>query len=95
MATKNKHLRVLEVLINSSTVDLQMSNSIGNTALHEVMFFLICYKAINLLFWVDPNVAYILKEDGKSPLYLATPNKQIVGFLLLAPYWNHGLVGRS
>ena len=95
VTTKNKHLRVLEVLINSSTVDLQMRNSIRNTALHEVMFFLICYKAINLLFWGDPNVAYILKEDGKSPLYLATPNKQFVGFLLLAPYCYHGLIGRS
>ena len=95
MATKNKHLRVLEVLINSSTVDLQMRNSIRNTALHEVMLFLICYKAINLLFWGDPNAAYILKEDGKSPLYLATPNKQFVGFLLLASYCYRGLIGRS
>ena len=95
VATENKHLRVLEVLINSSTVELQMRNSIGNTALHEVMFFPICYEAINLLFWGDPNAAYILKEDGKSPLCLATPNKQIVGFLLLAPYCYHGLIGRS
>ena len=94
-ATKNKHLRVLEVLINSSTIELQMRNSIGNTALHEAMFFSICYEAINLLFWGDPNAAYILKEDGKSPLCLGTPDKQIVGLLLLVPYGNHGLIGRS
>ncbi|XP_030969657.1 protein ACCELERATED CELL DEATH 6-like [Quercus lobata] len=95
VATKNKHLKVLEVLINSSTVELQMRNSIGNTALHEAMFFPICYEAINLLFWGDPNVAYILNEDGKSPLCLATHDKQIVGLLSLAPYGNRGLIGRS
>ena len=75
MATKNKHLKVLEVLINSFTVELQMRNSIGNTALHEAIFFPICYEAINLLFWGDPNMAYILNEDGKSLLCLATPDK--------------------
>ena len=32
VAKKNKHLRVLQVLINSSTVELQIRNSIGNTA---------------------------------------------------------------
>ena len=95
VATKNKHLRVLEVLINSSAVDLQMRNSIGNTDLHEAMFFPIYYEDINLLFWRDPNAAYILNEDGKSPLCLATPNKQIVGLLLLAPYGSRGLIGRS
>ena len=62
VATKKKHLKVLEILINSSTVELQMRNSIGNTALHEAMLFLICYEAINLLFWGDPNAAYILNE---------------------------------
>ena len=93
--TKNKHLRVLKVLFNSSIVELQMRNSIGNTALHEAMFFLICYDAINLLFWGDPNAAYILKEDRKSTLCLATPEKQIVDLLLLVPYGNHGLIGRS
>uniref|UniRef100_A0A7N2LKD3 PGG domain-containing protein n=1 Tax=Quercus lobata TaxID=97700 RepID=A0A7N2LKD3_QUELO len=72
-----------------------MRNSIGNTALHEAMFFPICYEAINLLFWGDPNVAYILNEDGKSPLCLATHDKQIVGLLSLAPYGNRGLIGRS
>ena len=95
MATKNKHLKVLDVLINSSTVELQMRNNIGITALHEAMFFPICYEVINLLFWRDPNAAYILNEDGKSPLCVATPNKQIVGLLLLAPYGNRGLIGRS
>ena len=75
VATKNKHLKVLEVLINSFTVELQMRNSIGNTALHEAIFFPICYEAINLLFWGDPNMAYILNEDGKSLLCLATPDK--------------------
>ncbi|KAK4591182.1 hypothetical protein RGQ29_021397 [Quercus rubra] len=94
VATKNKHLKVLEVVINNSTVELQMRNSIGNTALHEAMFFPICYEAINLLFWGDPNVAYILNEDGKSPLCLATHDKQIVGLLLLAPYGIRGLIGR-
>ena len=39
MATKSKHLKILKVLINSSTVELQMRNSIGNIALHESMFF--------------------------------------------------------
>ena len=95
MATKNKHLRVLEVLINSSTVDLQMSNSIGNTALHKAMFFPICYEVINHLFWGDSNAAYILNEDEKSPLCLATSDKKIVWLLLLVPYGNHGLIGRS
>ena len=95
MATKNKHLKVLKVLINNSTVELQMKNSIGNTALHEAMFFPICYEVINLLFWGDPNATYILNEDGKSPLCLATPDKQIVGLLLLVPYENRGLIGRS
>ena len=59
---KKKHLKVLEVLINSSTVELQMRNSIGNTALHKAMFFPICYGVINLLFWGDSNTAYILNE---------------------------------
>ena len=95
VATKNKHLRVLEVLINSSTVELQMRNSIGNTALHEAIFFPICYEAIDLLFWGHPNMAYILNEDGKSLLCLATPDKQIVKLLLPAPSGNHGLIGRS
>ena len=94
VATKNKYLKVLEVLINSSTVELQMRNSIGNTALHEAMFFPICYEAVSLLFWTNPNTAYILNEDGKSPLCLATHNKQIVGLLLLAPYGNCGLIRR-
>ena len=40
-------------------------------------------------------MAYILNEDGKSPLCLATPNKQIVGLLLLTPYGNCSLIGRS
>ena len=71
-----------------------MRNSIGNTALHEAMFFPICYEAINLLFRGDPNAAYILNEDGKSSLCLATPDKQIVGLLLLASYGNRGLIGR-
>ena len=95
VATKKKHLKVLEVLINSSTVELQMRNSIGNTALHEAIFFPICYEAINLLFWGDPNMAYILDEDGKSLLCLATSDKKIVWLLLLAPYGNRGLIGRS
>ena len=72
-----------------------MRNSIGNTALHEAMFFPICYEAINLLFLGDPNTTYILKEGGKSPLCLTTPDNRIVGLLLLAPYGNHGLIGRS
>ena len=38
------------------------------------------------MFWGDPSAAYILNEDGKSPLCLATPDKQIVGLLLLASY---------
>ena len=72
-----------------------MRNSIGNTALHEAIFFPICYEAINLLFWGDPNIAYILNEDGKSLLCLATPDKQIVKLLLPVPSGNHGLIGRS
>ena len=72
-----------------------MRNSIGNTALHKVMFFPICYEVINLLFWGDSNAAYILNENGKSPLCLATPDKKIVWLLLLAPYGNRGLIGRS
>ena len=95
VATKNKHLKVLEVHINSSIVELQMRNSIGNTTLHEAMFFPICYEAINILFWGDPNMAYILNEDRKSLLCLATPDMQIVGLLLLVPYGNRGLIGRS
>ena len=104
VATKNKHLKVLEVLINNSTIELQIRNSIGNTTLHEAIFFPICYEAIffpicyeaiNLLFWGDPNAAYIMNEDRKSPLSLATPDKQIVGLLLLVPYGNRGLIGRS
>ena len=95
VATKKKHLKVLEVLINSSTVELQMRNSIGNTALHKAMFFPICYEVINHLFWGDSNAAYILNEDEKSPLCLATSDKKIVWLLLLAPYGNRGLIGRS
>ena len=72
-----------------------MRNSIGNTALHKAMFFPICYGVINLLFWGDSNAAYILNENGKSPLCLATHDKQIVGLLSLAPYGNRGLIGRS
>ena len=73
-----------------------MRNSIGNTALHESMFFFpLYYEAINLLFWGDPKVAYILNEDGKSPLCLATSSKQIVRVLLLTPYGNCSLIGRS
>ena len=40
-------------------------------------------------------MAYILNEDGKSPLCLATSDKQIVGLLLLASYGNCGLIGMS
>ena len=40
-------------------------------------------------------MAYILNEDGKSPLCLATLDKQIVGLLLLASYGIRGLIERS
>ena len=40
-------------------------------------------------------MAYILNEDRKSPLCLATSNEQIVGLLLLVSYGNRGLIGRS
>ncbi|KAK9664194.1 hypothetical protein RND81_14G025000 [Saponaria officinalis] len=58
---------------------IRLSNSSGNTALHETAFKA-CYRAIKIFVQLDFEACFCLNNQGKSPLYVVAEAGDIKSF---------------